>query len=111
MSNVTAFKEIGLDLELTMILLHKMFKKTVVIDMVNVRSDKLFITISDSITGSLLIRPKVGPNIKNNATLGYYYSEYDLCIMPMRDKTFMLKKGLSGNKEIRPLFHLDKKRS
>ena len=50
------------------------------------------------------------PNIKEGTILGYYYLEKKLCMLPLKDRKFIIKKGCKHNKIVRPLFSLQRAR-
>ena len=62
----------------------------------------LIITVTNSL-GKPITKARVPVNIKNNDILGWYCEDSGFCLLPIRDKKFMLKNGCGKNKAIRPL--------
>ena len=78
-----------------------LFKDSDIID-IEIDNVVLILTIT-SVTGKKIRKANVPVNIKNNDILGWYCEDYDLCLLPLRNGKFMLKKGCGKNKHIRSL--------
>jgi len=61
------------------------------------------VIITDSY-GKKVSKPNYPPNVKEGAILSYYCKELDLCVTPLKDGSYVLKKGCKNSKIIRPLF-------
>jgi len=68
----------------------------------------LRISAFDSL-GNLIKKPLCPPNIKEGTVLSYYFEDKNLCLKPLRDNRFILRKGCSHKKTVRPLFSLENK--
>jgi len=66
------------------------------------------IILKDSLN-KRITKPLCPPNIKEGTILSYYFEQKNLCLKPLRNGTFILRKGCSHNKTVRPLFSLEKK--
>ena len=90
--------------------LTKMFKDKDASKITIIPEEKtLKIEVRDEL-GNLVTDTICPPNIKEGTILGYYYLEKKLCLLPLRDGRFVLKRGCKHNKVIRPLFSLYKMR-
>ena len=54
--------------------------------------------------GKKITKPNYPPNVKEGVVLSYYCKNLDLCLTPLKDGSFVLKRGCKNNKIIRPLF-------
>lgn len=89
-------------------MLDKLFSKKGVTKILLEPEEKTFkITAYDDI-GNKISDTSCPPNIKEATILGFYYNKTNLCLMPLKDSSFVLKKGCRHNKTVRPLFSLHK---
>ena len=89
-------------------MLKKLFNKKGVNRIILEPEEKTFkVTAFDEI-GNRVKDTRCPPNIKEATILGFYYNKTNLCLMPLRDSSFVLKKGCRHNKTVRPLFSLYK---
>ena len=65
-------------------------------------SNRTVLTVTTSL-GHKVYKPKVPFNIKSNGTLGWYDSELNLCLLPIKDNKYLLRKGCGKSKPIRSL--------
>ena len=97
-------QKISLDNVLTF--LKKLFRNTDADKIVLLPESKTIKVKAYDIFGNMVNKTLCPPNIKEGSILGYYYGEYDLCMLPLREGGFILKKGCKHNKTVRPLFSL-----
>jgi len=73
-------------------------------DKLNIKLDRdvLTLEIRDCV-GNPVNKPRYPVNIKNNNKLGWYCERYKLCLLPMFNGKYILRKGCGKNKPIRPL--------
>lgn len=89
-------------------MLRKLFKGKYVKKVVLEPEEKTFRVSAYDELGKKVKDTVCPPNIKEGAVLGFYYSKRNLCFMPLRNSSFVLKKGCRHNKTVRPLFSLHK---
>lgn len=96
------------DIEVIKRLIVSLFKK-IYINEVNITlyKDEFYFYVTD--IGNRKTNRTVYPyNIKNKSTLGYYCSNVNIMLMPIKNNSFRGRFGIGTNKPIRNLFDIEK---
>jgi len=89
--------------------LSRLFKGKDLAHVILIPEDKsIKIVVKDSINKKIK-KPLCPPNIKEGTVLAYYFEQKDLCLKPLKDGNYVLRKGCSHKKTVRPLFSLEER--
>jgi len=81
--------------------LNILFDNDVTID-VKPSNNILLLDVKNS-SGVSLKKADLPVNIKDRDSLGWYSSDHNLCLLPLKNGKFLLKIGCNKNKPIRPI--------
>lgn len=85
-------------------LLDKLFRKPYYKEYnISVENEVLVLEVTDD-NFNTISKIDVFPNVKNNRSLGYFDTKVNLCVLPISNDRFIIKKGCNKNIPIRPLF-------